>query len=172
MRCCRNLATVSRKSKTIWRFAEIVAKCYENSLKFPKAYNLFIIQCILSIHSLALPPVQLRRGLRRRRAGDGQREGVDELRQVPAEARVLVRVRQGLRSTYRFLAAKLHFPSEECEKIPDLSKFPKILRVRSRLYRVRPSSRNSGFETSVSEKNPTKVGRLPSSRRGSRPRSG
>ena len=71
-------------------------KCYENSLKFPKPYNLFIIQCILSIHSLALPPVQLRRGLRRRRAGDGQREGVDELRQVPAEARVLVRVGQGL----------------------------------------------------------------------------
>ena len=39
------------KLKTIWRFAEFVAKICEFSFRFPKPNKFFIIQFIISIHS-------------------------------------------------------------------------------------------------------------------------
>ena len=52
MKFDQKFANVFRKWKTIWRFAEFVAKFCEHSLKSPNPNKLFIIQFIFSIHFL------------------------------------------------------------------------------------------------------------------------
>ena len=64
---CERWINVFRKWKTIRRFAECFAKCFENPLKIPKPTESFIVQFIFSIDSLLL-----RFGAGRRDAGGGE----------------------------------------------------------------------------------------------------
>ena len=78
-----------RKWKTMWIFAELVAKSYENSLKIPNPNKLFIIQIIfLNIHSLVFDPPGGQDEDDPRRLQRDRRQRLAPLRELGAQIRV------------------------------------------------------------------------------------